>query len=109
MVTINEFAALDIRVAQIIEVNDLEAARKPMYKLKIDVGPEIGTRSLVAGIKPWYTKEELLNRKIIVIVNLEPKNIAGEVSEGMLMAADDGEKAVLLQPDKDIQTGSRIR
>ncbi len=108
MVTFNEFAAIELRVAKIVDVEDLTAARKPMYKLKLDVG-ELGERILVAGIKPWYTKEELMGRLIIIIVNLEPKNIAGEVSQGMLLAADDGERAVLLQPDKDILPGSRIR
>ncbi len=109
MVTYNEFAALDIRVGKIIEVLDHEGARKPMYKLKVDLGAEIGIRNLVAGIKPWYAKEELLNRNIIMIVNLEPKIIAGAPSEGMLLAADDGERAVLLAPDKDIAVGSKIR
>ena len=112
MVTINEFMALDIRVGKIVEVQDHEGTRKPMYKLKVDLGTEIGVRSLVAGIKPWYTKEELMNRLIVMVVNLEPKIIAGAPSEGMLLAADNGSAdnliVSILEPDKDMPIGSRI-
>lgn len=112
MVTINDFMALDMRVGRIVEVQDHEGARKPMYRLKVDLGPEIGTRNLVAGIKPWYTKEELAGRLIVMIVNLEPKIIAGAPSEGMLLAADNGSAdnlmVSILEPDKDMPLGSRI-
>jgi export-related chaperone CsaA len=108
MVTMNEFAALDIRVGKIIEITDL-TTRKPMYGLKVDLGTEIGIRNIAAGIAPYYTKEELLNKKVIVIVNLEPKKIADFVSEGMILAAEDSQTITLLQVDKDIEVGGKIR
>ncbi len=109
MVTIDEFAAIDLRVGRIIEVEDLEGARKPMYRLKVDLGAELGTRNLAAGLKNHYTRDEMLGRYVVVVANLAPKNIGKFVSEGMLLAADDGEKVSLLVPDRELKPGSRVR
>lgn len=104
----DKFAACDIRVAEVIGVEDVPAARKPMWKLRLDVG-ELGTRYIVAGIKPWYTKEELLGRLIVIVANLEPRKIAGEMSQGMLLAAEEGEEnVVLLSLDRKIRPGAKI-
>lgn len=108
MATVNEFASLGLRVGKIMEVEDLEGARKPMYKIKVDLG-ELGTRNIVAGLKSYYSREELLGTNIVVVTNLEPKNIANFTSEGMLLAADDGTNVVLLRPERDIAPGSMIR
>ena len=97
-----------MRVGRILEVDDLETARKPMYKLRVDLG-ELGVRNIVAGLKSFYPKEELLNTLVIVVANLEPKSIAGSVSEGMILAADDGTNVVVLRPDKELAPGSRVR
>ena len=109
MVSINEFAAFDIRVGRITEVGDIEGARKPMYRLKVDLG-ELGLKGVAAGIKDFYAPEQLLGRSVVVVANLDPKNIAGFVSEGMVPAAEspDG-KVMLLRPDEDLPPGSRIR
>jgi methionyl-tRNA synthetase len=109
MVTFDEFAKLDIRVGKILNVEDHEQARKPMYRLTIDFGPEIGQRTIIAGIKPWYPREELINRKVVCVVNLDPKSIAGVESHGMVLAADDSENVTLLTIDKDVKEGSRVR
>jgi methionine--tRNA ligase beta chain len=108
MATIEEFSSLGLCVGRIIEVEDHEAARKPMYKLKVDVG-EIGMRGIVAGLKPYYTKEELLNTLVIVVTNLAPRSIAGAISEGMILAADDGTNVSILRPDKDLAPGSMVK
>ncbi len=107
MATINEFMQLDIRVGKIIEVNDV-AARKPIYGLRVDLG-ELGIKNIAAGIKNIYTKDELLNRRVIVVANLEPKSIAGFVSEGMILTAEDETGISLLQPDKELRVGSKVR
>jgi export-related chaperone CsaA len=107
MVTLDEFKNIDLRVGKIIEVSDHEKARKPMYILKVDLG-ELGIRTIVAGIKGFYSKEELQNSNIVVVANLDHKEVAGVVSEGMLLAAEDNEHVVLLRPEKDIAPGSRI-
>ncbi len=107
MVTINEFSSIDLRVGRILEVKDHEGSRKPMYIIKVDLG-ELGVRTIVAGIKDIYSKEELENTNIVVVANLEPKSVAGVASEGMLLAAEEGDKIVLIRPDKDIAPGSKI-
>ncbi len=107
MISINEFSAIDLRVGRIIEVDDIETARKPMYKLKVDLG-ELGARIIVAGIKAFYTKEQLLGKSIIVVANLEPKSVAGIMSEGMLLAAGDEQSISIIQPDKEAKPGSKI-
>lgn len=108
MVTIEEFNSLGLRIGRIVEVEDLETARKPMYRLKIDLGA-LGTRYIVAGLKDHYPKEELLDTLVVIVSNLAPKSIAGALSEGMLLAAEDGVTISLIRPDKDLPPGSAIR
>ena len=108
MATLEDFQRLDMRVGKIIDVQDAET-KKPMYVLKIDFG-ELGIKQAIAGIKPFYSKEELLNKKFVFVVNLEPKKIANILSECMILAAsnDDKESVVILQPEKDIEIGSKV-
>jgi tRNA-binding protein len=106
MATIEDFQKLDMRVGKVIEVNDAET-KKPMYVLKVDFG-ELGIKQAIAGIKPFYTKEEILNKKFAFVFNLEPKKIANILSECMIMAAVKDDKVVVLQPEKDIDVGSKV-
>ncbi len=109
MVSINDFSAFDIRVGKIVEVGDIEGARKPIYRLRIDLG-ELGMKNVAAMIKEFYTPEQLMGKSVVMIANLDPKNIAGFVSEGMVLAAESADgKVVLLKPDDDLPPGSRIR
>ncbi len=110
MVTFDEFARLEIRVGRIVSADDHEQARKPMYRLTVDLGPEVGKRTIVAGIKAWYAKEELVGKEVACIVNLDPKTIAGVESRGMLLAAGDGVEALsLLTVDRQVSEGSMVR
>ena len=99
---------LDMGVGKIIEVEDVENTDN-LYKLKVDLGTE--TRTLVAGLKKHYTQNELLERRCIVLINLEPKKLKGIESQGMILAAvnDDESEVVLIQPEKPLELGSRIR
>jgi methionine--tRNA ligase beta chain len=99
---------IELRVGRIKTVDDIEGARSQVYRLTVYLGEEIGTRQLVAGIKGKYTREELLEREIIVVVNLEPKRIANVESQGMLLAASSADKLALLAPDKEMPEGSKI-
>jgi methionine--tRNA ligase beta chain len=108
MVTIDEFKNIDIRIGKVLEVNDHELAKKPMYVLKIDFGAEIGERTIVAGIRDRYSKEELLGKKIACVVNLEPRSVAGVLSNGMVLAGEDGEMLSVLVPDRDMAPGSKV-
>ncbi len=101
------FASVDLRVAKIIDVEDHENARKPMYKLRLDLG-ELGTRNIIAGIKAHYSKDELIGKSIVVVANLQARKIAGLLSDGMLLAAEDGEDISLIVPDRDFAPGSKI-
>lgn len=105
-ITFDDFLKIDLRVAEIKSCEDLPGADK-LYKLTIDIGEE---RTIVAGIKQHYAKEELIGKKIAVVANLEPRKLRGVVSHGMLLAAanEDNTSIVLLTLDKDIQNGSRI-
>ncbi len=98
------FSKIDLRVAKIIGVDEHPNADK-LYVIELDVG-ELGKRKIVAGIKPWYRKEELIGRKIVLLANLKPARIRGIVSNGMLLAAQDNGKAVLLIPNA--KEGSKI-
>ena len=108
MVGIDAFAQLDMRVGRIVEVEDHPTSRKPMYKLTVDFGPEIGKRTIIAGIKVRYSKEELEGRKVVCVVNLDPKQIAGIESQGMLLAAGEIENLSILIPDREIEDGARV-
>ena len=81
MITYDDFAKLELRVAEIKEVQEIEGADKP-WKIIIDVGEE---KQIVAGIKQNYTKEELIGKQIIVVNNLEPAKLRGVESNGMLL------------------------
>jgi methionine--tRNA ligase beta chain len=107
--TFDDWSKLDLRVAQIKEVEDIEGADK-LYKLTVDVGSEIGERTLCAGIKQHYSKDELQDRKIVMIVNLAPRKLRGIESQGMLLAAssEDHSKVILINPSEDSEPGMKI-
>jgi len=109
IIEFSDWQKLDLRVAQIKKVEDIEGADK-LYKLTLDVGKEIGERGICAGIKEYYSKDELKNKKIILFSNLKPRLMKGIESQGMLLAAvsEDSSKVVLLSPEKDIEIGCRI-
>ena len=103
-----DFEKFDLRVGKILEVNDHPNADK-LYVLKVDL-TEQKPRQIIAGLKPYYKKEELLNKKAIFIANLEPATIRGIESNGMILAADNEKgKVIFLMPEKDIEQGSKIR
>jgi len=113
LIKFQDWQKLDLRVGKILKAEEIEGADK-LYKLSIDLGKEIGKRTLVAGIKPHYKKEDLKNKLCIVFVNLEPRALKGIESQGMILASvhqdkDGKENVQLLQPDKDIGLGSKVR
>jgi len=108
MISWNDFEKVDIRVGTIIEVNDFPKARIPAYKLKIDFG-ELGIKESSAQITELYTREILLNKQIIAVVNFPPKQIADFMSECLVMGVVDGDNPViLLQPEQKAKNGLRI-
>lgn len=109
IINFSEWEKIDLRVAQIKKVEDIEGADK-LYKLTINLGKEIGERVICAGIKQHYSKDELKGKKIVVFTNLAPRKIKGIESRGMLLAAvnEGHSKVVLLSPEKEIEIGARI-
>jgi len=105
-ITFEVFQSMDLRVAEIKSCEEVEGADK-LYKLAIDVGEE---RTIVAGIKQYYGKDELVGKKIVMVTNLEPRKIRGILSHGMLLAAstEDKSSVVLLTVDKDVPAGSKV-
>ncbi len=105
-IDIDYFRKIDLRVAKILKVEDIEGADR-LYKLTIKIG-DTEERTLVAGIKKYYKPEELLGKKIIVVYNLKPAKIRGVTSNGMLLAAKDGDTLALLTPEHDVKEGAKI-
>jgi len=99
---------IDLRVAKIEKVEDIEGADK-LYKLNISLGSE--KRILCAGLKKFYTKQELAGKKCIVFANLAPRVMKGITSQGMILAAvsDDESSVIIINPEKDIKEGSKVR
>lgn len=105
--TYNDFAKIELRVAQVLEARPHPNADKLML-LQIDLGDE--QKQIVAGIRLHYTPEQLVGKKIVVVNNLAPAMLRGEASNGMLLAATSGEKVVLLAPDDpECVVGARIK
>ncbi len=105
-ISIQDFSEIDLRVAEIKAVEEHPDADK-LLVLKIDTGDD--EKQLVAGIKNHYSAEELVGKKIIVVNNLAPAVLRGVESQGMLLAARDGDKVVLLTTEKDVGPGSRVQ
>ena len=103
-----EFRKVDMRVGEVVEVQDFPEARNPSYRLQIDFGP-LGVKRSSAAVQPWYTKEELLGRRVIAVVNFPPKQIANILSEVLVLGAvqSDG-KVILLRADGGGELGARV-
>lgn len=103
-----DFAKLDIRVGKVLLAEPVKKSKK-LLRLEVDIRDE-KPRQIVAGMAPYYAPEELVGKNIIVLANLKPVKLCGVVSNGMMLAADDGEEVVsALMPDKEIRSGSKIR
>ena len=106
MVSLKEFQELELRVAEVVHAEPHPNADR-LYVLKIKVGDE--TKQTVAGIRKNYSREELVGKKVVVVNNLEPATIRGVESGAMLLAASEGDKVILLTPDRDIPSGTAVR
>ncbi len=103
----DDFAKIDLRVGKIVSAERVPNSRK-LLKLIVDIGGE--ERQVLAGIAKWYKPEELVGKLVIVVANLEPKRMAGLVSQGMVLAAPcgDSEKPVLLTVEEETRIGAKV-
>jgi tRNA-binding protein len=106
LITYDDFAKLDMRVARVIKVEKIPGKSK-IVKGMIDLGDE--TRDVIIGGAEYYQPEELVDRKIIALVNLEPRKIGGIESGAMLLAADLNDKPFWLTVPEDVPLGTRIK
>jgi methionyl-tRNA synthetase len=105
-ITFDEFMRMDLRVAEINSAERVEGTQK-LLKLQVDIGTE--TRQLVAGVAEEYAPEDLVGKKLVVIVNLEPAVIRGVESQGMILAAEDQGKAIIPFFTEDVPPGSKVK
>lgn len=108
IITLNDFEKLDIRVGRIILVENFPEVKNPSYKLKIEFGKEIGMKKSCAQATN-YSKEELLGKQVICVINFPPKQIANAVSEVLVMGVPTEKNGTaLLMPEKEAILGSRV-
>ncbi len=109
LISWDDFEKIDIRTGTIIEVNDFPKARKPAYQLRIDFGSELGIKRSSAQITRHYSKEELLGRQVVAVVNFPPKQIADFISECLVLGVyDENKDVILLQPQRSVLNGMKI-
>jgi len=104
-ITIDDFMKIDLRIGKIIHAEEVEDSRK-MLKLKIDIGSE--ERTIFAGIKKSYTPEDLINKLVVVIINLMPREMKFGTSDGMMLATSNQDEIIIIQPQKDVVPGSKV-
>ena len=105
-VSFEDFKRLDIRTGVITSVERVKRTEK-LYKILVDLG-NVGTRQTVSSLVGYYEADELVGKKVVYLTNLKQAKFAGEVSQGMLLAAELDGKLALLTIDREIQTGARI-
>ena len=105
-ITIDDFAKLDLRVAEILAAELVEKSNR-LLKLIVKIGDE--TRTLVAGIAEHYKPDELVGRKVVVVANLEPATLMGVESQGMVLAASEGSSLALVTLDRDLPPGAKVK
>ncbi|MBS3132959.1 tRNA-binding protein [Candidatus Woesearchaeota archaeon] len=109
MITFDDFVKVDIRVGKIISAEDFPEAKKPTYKLKIDLGNEAGVKKSCAQLCANYTKANLKGKLVLCVVNFPPKQIGSEISEVLTLGVPgkDGE-CVLIEPEREVEIGGRL-
>ena len=107
LINIDQFSAVDLRVAKIIKAEDVEGADK-LLQLTLDVG-DLGTRNVFAGIKSAYKPEDLTDKYIVLVNNLEPRKMKFGISEGMVLASSNDEGIYLVSPDEGAKPGMKVR
>ncbi|MES2004138.1 MAG: tRNA-binding protein [Bacteroidota bacterium] len=108
MINWDDFEKVEIRSGTILEVTDFPKAKKPAYQLRIDFGP-LGIKHSSAQITHHYSKEDLVNKQVVAVVNFPPKQIANFFSECLVLGVyDENNQVILLRPDQAVQNGQRI-
>lgn len=107
-IELEDFEKIDMRVGTVLEVSLNKRARKAAYKVKIDLGEELGIKSSSAQITDIYKPEDLIGKQVVVVVNFEPMRIGDVKSEVRILGADTDEGVVLLNLERKVENGKRI-
>lgn len=105
MITIDDFKKVELKVAKIIHAEKIENSEK-LLRLEVNLGDE--KRQILSGISQFYTPEEMIGKRIIIVANLEPRRMMGLESQGMILAAEANGKPILLTTEEDIEPGASI-
>ena len=109
MISYEDFVKIDIRVGEVINVEELPNARKPALKLFVDFGPQIGIKKTSAQITDLYSKENLIGKQILAVVNFPPKQIGSFMSEVLVLGLSNESNAiVLIGPDREVPNGQKL-
>jgi methionine--tRNA ligase beta chain len=107
LIKYDDFSKIDMRVGTVLSAEEIEGSEK-LIRMEVDFG-QIGKRQILAGIKMWYKPGDLINKQLPFVINIEPRKMMGLESQGMILAADSNDKAVILLPDSSIENGTSIR
>ena len=106
-ISIDDFAKIELKVGEVIACEKVQKSEKLLHET-VRVGEEV--RSVVSGIAKYYTPEEMVGKKVVLVTNLKPVKLCGVLSEGMILCAEDGEGNLsLLSPEKAVESGAKIR
>lgn len=108
-ITWTDFAKVDMRIGKVVEVHDFPEARNRSYYMTIEFGPVFGVRRSAAAIRDLYSKDDLMGRAVVAVVNFPPKQIANKISEVLVLAAINADGSMrLLEPDGEVEIGARV-
>jgi methionyl-tRNA synthetase len=105
LITIDKFFDVELKIGTIIKASEVEKSKK-LLLLKVDMGGT--TKQIVAGIREFYSTNDLLNTQVCVVANLKPAKLMGLISEGMLLAAKDSDGLSLIRPETNKKNGTKI-
>jgi methionine--tRNA ligase beta chain len=105
MISVEDFAKLDIRIGKVTSAENVEGSEK-LIRMKVDFA-ELGQRIVFAGIREWYKPSDLEGKLLPFVVNIEPKKVMNEESQAMVLAAGENE-CILLIPDKEVAPGTKV-
>lgn len=109
MATFQDFQKVEVRVGEIVAVEDFPDAKVPAYKLTIDFGPKLGTKRSSAQLTKHYMKEDLLGKRVLALVNIPPKQVGQFLSEVLTLGVPDtAGEPVLAVPEKDVPLGGKL-
>ena len=107
LIKYDDFSKVDMRIGTVLSVEDIEGSDK-LIKMEVDFGT-LGKRQILAGIKTWYKPEDLVNKQLPFVINIKPRKMMGLESQGMMLAVDSGDSAVVFFPEKSVENGTAIR